>query len=114
MLKKILDPNSISLTLKTEISNTLNEIFKDNECTKILLINPPDGDEKMFNYKTAKTGRYTNFAPYGLGIISKYLASIGYDVKILNLNHEILKKVKELDEEDFNYEKILNEKKKKS
>ena len=37
IVEKILDPNSISLTLKTEISNTLNEIFKDNECTKNII-----------------------------------------------------------------------------
>ena len=63
----------------------------------------------MFNYTSAKSGRYTNFAPYGLGIVSKHLKSLGYETKILNLNHHILKKVNELNEDEFDYKKIISD-----
>ena len=95
------------------ILNILSRIFSKKNgslsCNKILFINPPDGDEKMFNYTSAKSGRYTNFAPYGLGIISKHLESMGYETKILNLNHIILKKVEELKEEEFDYKTIITD-----
>ncbi len=91
-------------------SKLTNIFLKENgylDCNKILFINPPDGDQEMFNYNSAKTGRYTNFAPYGLGIVSKHLKSLGYETKILNLNHLILKKVSELNEDEFDYKKII-------
>ena len=91
-------------------SKLTNIFLKENgnlDCNKILFINPPDGDQEMFNYNSAKTGRYTNFAPYGLGIVSKHLKSLGYETRILNLNHLILKKVSELDEDEFDYKKII-------
>tara|TARA_B100001123_G_C15335380_1_gene1032628 strand:+ start:877 stop:2721 length:1845 start_codon:yes stop_codon:yes gene_type:complete len=99
--------------MKQFVHSKLSNIFLKNndhiECNKILFINPPDGDEKMFNYNSAKSGRYTNFAPYGLGIISKHLKSLGYETKILNLNHLLLKKVNELDEQKFDYREIISE-----
>ena len=107
--------NQTELTEKTKqfIHNKLTNIFlKENghqECNKILFINPPDGDHDMFNYTSAKSGRYTNFAPYGLGIVSKHLKSLGYETKILNLNHHILKKVSELNEDEFDYKKIISD-----
>ena len=63
----------------------------------------------MFNYDVAKTGRYTNFAPYGLGIISEHLVNKKYETKILNLNHLLLEKVDLLKKDDFNYDKIIEE-----
>ena len=49
---------------------------------------------KCLIIKLAKTGRYTNFAPYGLGIISKHLASIGYDVNFKSKSRNLQKKSK--------------------
>ena len=103
----------INSDLNKQIFDTLSLTFPKTEdkfrCSKILLINPPDGDEKMFNFNSAKTGRYTNFAPYGLGIISKHLNMLGYEAEILNLNHEVLKKITELNEEEFDYNNIIND-----
>ena len=104
--------NSIALDSAQEeiIKEELRQLFVKSKCQKILLINPPDGDEKIFNFKIAKSGRYTNFAPYGFGIISKHLTKRGYDVEILNLNHIILKCVNEVNsEKEFNYNKIITE-----
>ena len=109
---KIDNTSQINSDLNKQILDTLSLTFPKAEgkfrCSKILLINPPDGDGQMFNFNSAKTGRYTNFAPYGLGIIAKHLNMLGYEAEILNLNHEVLKKVTELNEEEFNYKNIID------
>ena len=54
-------------------------------------------------------GRYPNYPPYGLGCISTKLLKNNVDVKILNLNHEILKACSEkktFDYDDFWKKKI--------
>ena len=48
---------------------------------KVLFINPPDGDSKLFNRKTADVGRYPNYPPYGIGCISTKLLKSKIDVK---------------------------------
>ena len=110
-IKTITSHTELDEKMKQFVYNKLSNIFlKENgylDCNKILFINPPDGDHDMFNYTSAKSGRYTNFAPYGLGIVSKHLKSLGYETKILNLNHHILKKVSELDEDEFDYKRII-------
>ena len=88
---------------KEKTISSLKDLFKEQEVNKILLINPPDGDSKIFNYDVAKTGRYTNFAPYGLGIISEHLVHKKYETKILNLNHLLLEKVDQLKKDDFDF-----------
>jgi radical SAM superfamily enzyme YgiQ (UPF0313 family) len=54
------------------------------------LINPPDGDADLFNVATAKRGRYHNYPPYGLTVLGAHLRQAGVDVRIVNLNHELL------------------------
>ena len=42
-------------------SKLTNIFLKENgylDCNKILFINPPDGDQEMFNYNSAKTGLF--------------------------------------------------------
>lgn len=112
-IKTISSQTELTEKMKQFVHSKLTNIFlKENghlDCNKILFINPPDGDHDMFNYTSAKSGRYTNFAPYGLGIVSKHLKSLGYETKILNLNHHILKKVSELNEDEFDYKKIISD-----
>ena len=112
-IKTIASQTELTEKMKQFVHSKLTNIFlKENghlDCNKILFINPPDGDHDMFNYTSAKSGRYTNFAPYGLGIVSKHLKSLGYETKILNLNHHILKKVSELNEDEFDYKKIISD-----
>lgn len=86
-----------------------------NKVKKILFINPPDGDSTMFRLDVAKRGRYNNNPPYGLGVLSSIAKEIDIEPKILNLNHEILKKSFDCnDEEKFEFNKIVNEKIKES
>lgn len=101
------DYSSINIESKRQIKNLFNSINMFKSINKILLINPPDGDGGIFNYDIAKTGRYTNFAPYGLGVISEHLKKRGFETQILNLNHVILEKVKRLKKDDFDYQNIL-------
>ena len=58
---------------------------------RILLVNPPDVDSSLFDFDTAKRGRANNYPAYGLGVLARHLLNNGYEVKILNLNHELLK-----------------------
>ncbi len=92
------------------LRNSLRKLFQNKKVNKVLLINPPDGDYEMFNFEVAKTKRYTNFAPYGLGIISKHLNFKQYETNLLNLNDIILKKVNSSNNKDeFDYKKIIND-----
>jgi len=76
-----------------ELTNHLTTLFGGTSIRKILLINPPDVHEALFDYDTAKRGRANNYPSYGLGVLARHLKNSGYDVKICNLNHELLKKV---------------------
>ncbi|MDA2932850.1 B12-binding domain-containing radical SAM protein [Acidobacteria bacterium AH-259-D05] len=69
----------------------LNRLFPHRHIQRVLLVAPPDADVTMFNYATAKRGRYWNFAPYGLGAIATHLRNEGIVVQIINLNHVVLR-----------------------
>ncbi|MBF0384768.1 MAG: B12-binding domain-containing radical SAM protein, partial [Candidatus Omnitrophica bacterium] len=69
----------------------LNRLFPTRNIKRVLFVVPPDGDAQMFNYETAKRGRYYNYPEYGFGIIAAYLLRDGIEVRIINLNNEILK-----------------------
>ena len=67
------------------------DLFPNGQIKKVLLVTPPDADSGLFRFETAKRGRYTNYPPYGLGIVAEKLRRIGVDVKLCNLNQEILR-----------------------
>lgn len=73
----------------------LRRRFAGRRIGKVLLVNPPDADASLFRYDTAKRRRYTNYPPYGPAILAQNLRTIGLDVRIVNLNHEILKRASE-------------------
>ena len=82
-------------------SDLVNEFFARNfpyGIERVLLVNPPDADSSLFRPETAKRGRYTNYPPYGLGVLAQNLRSIGVDVRLLNLNHVVLKACRTTDE----------------
>jgi len=62
-----------------------------NGIQRVLFVNPPDADESLFQYETAKRGRYSNYPPYGLGVLAQHLRQIDIAVDIVNLNHHVLK-----------------------
>ena len=78
--------------------------MQGKKVNKILLVNPPDVDELIFDYKVAKRGRANNYPSYGIGVLAAQLRAAGYDINICNLNHEVLKAVYYSDsEKEFNF-----------
>jgi radical SAM superfamily enzyme YgiQ (UPF0313 family) len=80
----------------SQIVNALNQFLpkgfgRKDSIQKVLLITPPDVDASMFNFATAKRGRYLNYPPYGLASLASYLRLDSIDVRILNLNNSTLK-----------------------
>lgn len=72
---------------------------------RVLLVNPPDVDSSLFDWATAKRGRANNYPAYGLGVLARHLLNHGHEVRILNLNHELLKVV-HASEEEINYDDV--------
>ena len=71
--------------------SALKKIFNTKGIKKVLLVTPPDVNESLFDYATTKRGRSNNYPPYGLGVIAQHLLENNIDVRICNLNHEVLK-----------------------
>lgn len=78
------------LDSQTRVERMLRRRFPRGRIDRVLLINPPDGDGRLFSVATAKRGRYHNYPPYGLTVLAEHLRRIGITVGILNLNHEML------------------------
>src|SRR3990167_5500293 len=76
-----------------ELVDHLTGLFGGKSVRKVLLVNPPDIHEALFDYGTAKRGRANNYPTYGLGVIARHLMNNGYKARVCNLNHELLKKV---------------------
>jgi len=89
------DFNDTNVVEVRELANHLTNLFGGTPVRKVLLINPPDVQEALFDFDIAKRGRANNYPTYGLGVIARQLLDNGYDAKICNLNHEVLKKVAE-------------------
>ena len=76
-----------------ETKKYIKKVMQGKKVNKILLVNPPDVDELIFDYKVAKRGRANNYPSYGIGVLAAQLRAAGYDINICNLNHEVLKAV---------------------
>jgi len=87
------DFSSANVVETEQLADHLTTLFGGAKIRKILLVNPPDVQEALFDYDIAKRGRANNYPTYGLGVIAKHLINNGYDAKICNLNHELLKNV---------------------
>jgi len=89
----------------------LKKTFKGNRVNKILFVTPPDADKSIFQYPYAKRQRYSNYPPYGITILAGRLRSLGLEVSIVNLNHEILKGCGESESEQaFHFSEIWENK----
>ena len=85
----------------------LDRLFPDRKIGKVLLINPPDADAALFQYDTAQRLRYTNYPTYGLGLLAQHLRSMDVEVRITNLNNEVLKRCVESEsEEAFDFDNV--------
>ena len=72
-----------------KVDQELKKKFK-HQIKKILLISPPQFQTSFIDLDILKNKRYFNYPPYGLGLLRKSLVEKGYDVKILDLNFELL------------------------
>ena len=72
-----------------KVDQELRRKFK-HQIKKILLINPPQFQTSFLDLEVLKNKRYFNYPPYGLGLLRKSLVEKDYDVKILDLNFELL------------------------
>lgn len=87
--------------------NHIKKVMNGRKVKRILFVNPPDVDEKIFDYNVARRGRGNNYPSYGVGILAAQLRKISYEVDIINLNHEVLKEVYYHDEsKEFNYTNV--------
>jgi radical SAM superfamily enzyme YgiQ (UPF0313 family) len=94
-----------------EADEILRQIFRGHPISKVLLINPPDIDITLFDYGTTKRGRSSNYPPYGLTVIAKHLINYGVEVKICNLNHEVLSECKKSEDSlRFDFESVWKSK----
>ena len=65
--------------------------FPAGRLDRVLLVNPPDADASLFRFDAARRGVCPNFPPYGLVVLAEQLRREGVHVRIVNLNHEVLK-----------------------
>ena len=111
MQSNISDNPDIKMDVKfEEVDGFLNRIFPERKLRKILFIVPPDADAALFNYVSAKRGRYPNYPPYGFGLLATHLRKESIEVVLLNLNSLILRACKLSETEDsFNFNSIWEE-----
>ncbi|MBI4023329.1 MAG: B12-binding domain-containing radical SAM protein [Verrucomicrobia bacterium] len=89
----------------------LTRLFPSRDIKKVLLVTPPDVEAAFFRYENAKRRRYSNYPPYGLAILAGNLREIDIAVKITNLNHEVLKRCFESNNEvEFDFDAIWKNK----
>ena len=76
-----------------KISDQINKIFSKKKIEKILLVSPPQFQTTNFDIEMFKNRRYFNYPPYGLGLLKAAIQNIDSkpDVKIIDLNHDLLK-----------------------
>lgn len=85
----------------------LAQRFPKGRIDRVLLVNPPDADSGLFQFQTAKRGRYTNYPPYGLAVLAQQLRSAGVEVRLCNLNHQILRACRATEsEEEFDFDEV--------
>lgn len=68
--------------------------FPRGEVRRLLLVTPPDASGELFDSDVARRGTYSNFPPYGLALLAERARAMGVDVRIVNLNHAVLKACK--------------------
>ena len=87
------------------IEREIDRLFPGRRIQRFLIVIPPDADKHLFNYPTAKRERFSNFPPYGPGLLAAHLREAGLEVDMLNLNDEVLKACQtSAREEDFDFD----------
>ena len=90
----------------TEAEAFLAECFPTGRIDRVLFITPPDSEAELFRLATARRCRYPNYPPYGQAVLAANLRPHGVECSILNLNHEVLKAACGAAGEDFDFDRI--------
>ena len=88
------------------VNRFIEKRFPRRQVDRVLLVNPPDGESGLFRIQTAHRRRYPNYPPYGPAVLAQHLRDEGIDVRVLNLNHVILKEARGGEEEGFDFDAI--------
>jgi radical SAM superfamily enzyme YgiQ (UPF0313 family) len=83
----------------------LTRAFPEGQIRRVLLVTPPDGTAELFRTATARRRRYPNYPEYGPGVIAQHLRSVGVEVRLINLNHLVLKTCFETGDSEFDFDK---------
>ena len=75
---------------ETIVLSKIDKLFQRNVCQNILLVQPMPLNTEYLEIKQIKNKRYYAWQPYGLAVLCTNLKNRGYNVKILDLNYEIL------------------------
>ena len=75
------------------IADNIDKIFSKKKIEKVLLISPPQFQTSNFDLDMFESRRYFNYPPYGIGLLKAALNNTKSkpQVKIIDLNHELLK-----------------------
>ena len=97
MFKEIVKINPQPHPTRNLVSTVKSTFLRNKtEVKKILLVVPPDVDEKKFNFDFALLGRYNNYPAYGLGVLSTAIkAYTSVQVEILSLQTDVLTAAKD-------------------
>ncbi len=89
------------------VKSFFDRYYTNAEISRVLLVNPPDADSSLFAFRSARRGTASNFPPYGLALLAQHLRAVDVDVRILNLNNEVLKRCHMVSsEEEFHFDTI--------
>jgi radical SAM superfamily enzyme YgiQ (UPF0313 family) len=105
MNKLALHPAAAPAAPALQAEALLDRLFPGRRIQRVLLVNPPDTSSEVFMTGTAKRRRYTNYPPYGLAILAETLRRLDVDVRILNLNHLVIKSAVVESEEAFDFDR---------
>jgi radical SAM superfamily enzyme YgiQ (UPF0313 family) len=97
MGESVKSQNNVNIAPETSFVDAdkfIDRIFPKRRIEKVLFIVPPDADANLFNYASAKRGRYPNYPPYGFGLLASHLRRESIEVSLLNLNSLILRACK--------------------
>lgn len=101
--------DAVNVVHHQTVRENVLSLFPTGRIQRVLLVTPPDADAEVFRLDTARRGRYTNYPPYGLGILAQKLRAQGIDVQMCNLNHTLLKAARQLDQDAFCHETVWRE-----
>ena len=103
-------PKALSFIVE-QAEQWISSKFPARQIKRVLFVNPPDGTADLFLPSKAKRRRYTNYSPYGLGVLAQQSRKLGIDVDILNLNNEVLVAARECEVDDaFDFDGIWQKK----